>query len=41
MKDFRKEWFYNQHFSQEELEQLYEWCQKGGYEVDIKQASGK
>jgi len=27
MKDFRNEWFFNQHYSKDELEQLWEWVQ--------------
>lgn len=36
MKDFRNEWFFKQHYTTEELEQLWSWVEQGGDSVDIK-----
>jgi len=36
MKDFRNEWFFKQWYSDNELNQLWEWCQKSGEFVDIR-----
>ena len=41
MKDFRNEWFFNQHYSKEELYQLWEWVQKGGEHIEVKKHNGK
>ena len=41
MQDFRNEWFFNQHYSKEELEQLWAWVQEGGSDVDVKEHNGK
>jgi len=41
MKDFRNEWFFNQHYSKEELEQLWAWVEEGGSDVDVKEHNGK
>ena len=41
MKDFRNEWFFNQHYSKEELNQLWEWVQKGGEHIEVKKHNGK
>lgn len=36
MKDFRDEWFFNQHFSVEEQEQLWQWVESSGDKLDIR-----
>jgi len=36
MKDFRDEWFFNEWYTKDELNQLWEWCEKSGGIVDIK-----
>jgi len=41
MKDFRNEWFFNQHYSTEEINQLWKWVEEGGTEVDVKEHNGK
>lgn len=41
MKDFRNEWFFNQWYSKDELEQLWNWVQVGGDGVNVKQHNGK
>lgn len=41
MNDIREDWFFNQHYSKDELNQLWEWSQKSGEIVDIKINNGK
>lgn len=41
MKDFREEWFFNQHYNKDELNQLWEWCEQSGNKVEIKERNGK
>lgn len=41
MKDFRDEWFFNEWYSKDELEQLWEWCEQSGPFVTIKENNGK
>lgn len=41
MEDFRKEWFFNQHYSKEELETLWSWVCEGGDEVEVKEVNGR
>ena len=40
MKDIREDWFYNQHYSKEELEKLWGWIQKSGNKVEVKKHNG-
>ena len=41
MKDFRNDWFFNQHYSKEELTQLWKWVEEGGDALDVKKHNGK
>jgi len=41
MKDFRNGWFFNEHYSKEELEQLWKWVEEGGRYLNIKERDGK
>lgn len=34
--DFRQDWFMNQWYSKEELEKLWIWCQKSGFNVHVE-----
>ena len=34
--DFREDWFMKQWYSEEELNKLWDWCQKSGFNVYIK-----
>lgn len=38
--DVRKDWFMNQHFSKEQLQQIYDWEQKSGKVADVIQVEG-
>lgn len=40
-KDFREDWFMNQWYSKEELETLWQWCQKSGFNVHVEYVNGK
>ena len=41
MKDFINDRFLNQHYSKDELEQLWLWVQEGGSDVDVKLQNDK
>ena len=41
MKDFRDEWFFNEWYTKDELNQLWEWCEKSGNFFTIKENNGK
>jgi len=41
MKDFRNDWFFNQWYSKEELEKLWNWVEKSGNKVEVKEKNGK
>ena len=39
--DIREDWFFNQWFSKEELEKLWQWIQKSGNNVNVREFKGK
>ena len=39
--DFRESWFMNQWYSKEELETLWNWSQKSGFNVHVEFVNGK
>jgi len=41
MIDFRNEWFFNEWFSKEELEKLWNWTLEGGGKIKVKEVDGK
>lgn len=41
MKDFRDDWFFNEWYSKDELNQLWGWCEKSGFFVTIKEQNDK
>lgn len=41
MKDIRNDWFFNQHYSKEELETLWAWMLKSGNKVNVKEKNKK
>lgn len=41
MKDFRDDWFFNQHYSKDELNKLWNWVEKSNNHVNVKEHNGK
>jgi hypothetical protein len=41
MNDIRTDWFWNQHYTTDELELLWNWIQKGGNNVKVFFHNGK
>ncbi len=40
MQDVRNNWFFQQHYTKEELNTLWKWIEEGGDRVEVKEDKG-